>query len=183
MEYLASGRHFHLSSLFLHRSLQPALPGIFRELKSAGLSLSLDTNDDPEGRWQGVLDELLQLVDIFLPNESEAMQITATTDAESAAAVLAERVPLVVIKCGKRGAFLRSGQQQWIVPGTPVSPKDSIGAGDSFNAGFLSAWLRGKPPEACAAFGNRTAALSMSRSGGTEAFRNQAMVNELFEEA
>jgi sugar/nucleoside kinase (ribokinase family) len=183
MQYLTSGRHFHLSSLFLHRSLQSALPGIFREIKSAGLSLSLDTNDDPEGRWHGVLDELLQLVDIFLPNENEAMQITATKDAESAAAALSKYVPLVVIKCGKRGALLRAGDQQWIVPGAPVTPKDSIGAGDSFNAGFLSAWLQGKSPETCAAFGNRTAALSMRRPGGTEAFRDQAMVKKLLEEA
>jgi hypothetical protein len=49
--YLASGRHFHLSSLFLHKMLQPDLPGIFRQLKARGLTLSLDTNDDPENRW------------------------------------------------------------------------------------------------------------------------------------
>lgn len=84
MTYLASGQHFHLSSLFLHRALQSDLPRICRGLKSEGLTISLDTNDDPEDRWGGALDELLGIVDIFLPNEDEACRITGKTDAEGA---------------------------------------------------------------------------------------------------
>jgi sugar/nucleoside kinase (ribokinase family) len=179
MDYLASGRHFHLSSLFLHKALQPDLPGIFRELKAAGLTLSLDTNDDPEDRWQSGLDELLGLVDIFLPNEDEARRITGEPDAERAAATLARRLPMVVVKCGKRGALVRSGDQQCLVPTEPVTPVDTIGAGDSFNAGFLSAYLQGESLEACAAFGNRTAALSTLRSGGTESFRDPYLLESL----
>lgn len=68
LDYLKSARHFHLSSLFLQRALAPALPKLFRELKNAGLTLSLDTNDDPDDQWGGVLDELLDLVDILLLN-------------------------------------------------------------------------------------------------------------------
>jgi len=180
MDYLASGRHFHLSSLFLHKAQQPDLPRVFRDLKSAGLTLSLDTNDDPEDRWEGGLDELLGLVDIFLPNEGEARRITGTADAEQAAEALAQRVPVVVIKCGKRGALVRARDLQWSVPTEPVTPVDTIGAGDSFNAGFLSAWLRGESLEASAAFGNRTAALSTLRSGGTESFREPALMETLF---
>jgi sugar/nucleoside kinase (ribokinase family) len=180
MDYLASARHFHLSSLFLHKALQPDLPRIFRELKAAGLSLSLDTNDDPEDRWEGGLDELLGIVDVFLPNEDEARRITGASDAESAAAALAKRVPVVVVKCGKRGALVRSKEQQCVVPTEPVTPVDTIGAGDSFNAGFLFAYLRGEPLSACAAFGNRTAALSTQSWGGTESFRNSKLVESLF---
>ncbi len=180
MDYLASARHFHLSSLFLHKALQPDLPGIFRELKAAGLSLSLDTNDDPEDRWEGGLDELLGIVDVFLPNEDEARRITGASDAESAAAALAKRVPVVVVKCGKRGALVRSKEGQCVVPTEPVTPVDTIGAGDSFNAGFLFAYLRGEPLTACAAFGNRTAALSTQSWGGTESFRNSKLVESLF---
>ncbi|HEX3893431.1 MAG TPA: carbohydrate kinase family protein [Terracidiphilus sp.] len=179
MDYLASGRHFHLSSLFLHKALQPDLPRIFRTLKSAGLTLSLDTNDDPEDRWQAGLDELLDLVHIFLPNEDEALRITGAADVETAASTLARRVPIVVIKCGKRGALVRTSEQQWMVPAELVTPVDTIGAGDSFNAGFLSAWLRGEPLESCAAFGNRTAALSTLRSGGTESFRDPDLLGTL----
>ena len=177
--YLSSSRHFHLSSLFLQKALQPQLPALFRQLKAAGLTLSLDTNDDPEDRWGDPLDELLGLVDIFLPNDDEARRITRTLDAESAIEVLAKRVPLVAVKCGKRGSLVQQGSRRWCIPAEIVAPVDTIGAGDSFNAGFLAAWLRGESPQACAAFGNRTAAFSALRAGGTEAFRERALVQSL----
>ena len=180
MDYLASSRHFHLSSLFLHKALKSKLPALFRQLKAAGLTLSLDTNDDPEDRWGDPLDELLGLIDIFMPNDDEACRITGKPDAESAIAVLAERVPLVAVKCGKNGSLVQQGTQRWRVPAQSVTPVDTVGAGDSFNAGFLAAYLRGESPEACAAFGNRTAALSTLRAGGTEAFRDHTLVQSLF---
>lgn len=183
LTYLASSRHFHLSSLFLHKALQPDLPRICRHLKAAGLSLSLDTNDDPEDRWGGALDELIGIVDIFMPNEDEACRITGKTNAESAIEALAKRIPLVAIKCGKRGALVQKGTSRWMVPGEPVTPVDTIGAGDSFDAGFLTAYLRGEAPEACAAFGNRTAALSTLRQGGTESFRDPQFVEEFLQQA
>jgi len=178
MAYLASGRHFHLSSLFLHKALQPDLPKICRQLKGEGLTLSLDTNDDPEDRWGGALDELLGMVDIFLPNEQEACRIAGKPDPESAIEALARRVPLVAVKCGKRGALVQAANRRWLLPAASVAPIDTIGAGDSFDAGFLTAYLRGEPPDACAAFGNRTAALSTLRPGGTESFRDPALVRE-----
>jgi sugar/nucleoside kinase (ribokinase family) len=178
MDYLASGRHFHLSSFFLHKALQPDLPRIFRQLKAEGLTLSLDTNDDPEDRWGNGFDELLGIVDIFLPNEDEACRITGKPDAESAIEVLAKRVPLVAVKCGRRGALVQAGTQRWRLPAACVTPVDTIGAGDSFNAGFLAAYLRGEAPDACAAFGNRAAALSTLRPGGTESFRDSELMED-----
>jgi len=183
MPYLASGRHFHLSSLFLHKALEPDLPRIFRQLKAEGLTLSLDTNDDPEDRWEGVLDELLGIVDIFLPNDDEACRITGKADAETAIEALAKRVPLVAVKCGKRGALVQVANRRWLVPAESVTPLDTIGAGDSFDAGFLAAYLRGEAPDACAAFGNRTAALSTLRPGGTESFRDPELVREFLSRA
>jgi sugar/nucleoside kinase (ribokinase family) len=182
MDYLASGRHFHLSSLFLHQALQPDLPRIFKQFKAAGMTISLDTNDDPEDRWESGLDELLGLVDIFLPNDDEACRITGKPDAESALASLAQRIPIVAIKCGKRGALVQMGDKKWEVPGQSVAPIDTIGAGDSFDAGFLAAYVRGETPDACAAFGNRTAALSTLRPGGTESFRDPQLVRDLLAE-
>ena len=178
LDYLASSRHFHLSSLFLHKALKPHLPGMFRWLKAKGLTLSLDTNDDPEGLWGSPLDELLSIVDVFLPNEDEACHMTGERTAEAAIRALAMRVPLVAIKCGRRGALVQSNAGQWFVPATPVIPVDTIGAGDSFNAGFLTAWLRGETPDACASFGNRVAALSTLRPGGTESFRDPDFIKD-----
>ena len=178
LSYLASASHFHLSSLFLHKALRADLPRICRQLKSDGLTISLDTNDDPEDKWGEPLEELLGIVDIFLPNEDEACRITGKPDAESAMEALSKRVPLVAIKCGKRGSLVASTSGKKFVPAQVVTPVDTIGAGDSFDAGFLAAHLRGEAPEACAAFGNRTAALSTLRPGGTESFRDPNFMRE-----
>ncbi|MFZ0691833.1 MAG: carbohydrate kinase family protein [Acidobacteriaceae bacterium] len=177
VSWLRASRHFHLSSLFLQRALAPELPVLFREFKDAGLTLSLDTNDDPEDQWDGVLDELLDLVDILLPNEAEACRIARRGTLDEALAALAARVPCVAVKCGKRGSIVQKGGSHWESAGIEVDPVDSIGAGDSFNAGFLFAWLQGLDPETCARAGNITGALSTLRPGGTEAFRDRQLVD------
>ena len=85
LESLADARHFHLSSYYLQSSLRPNVPDLFRRLKAAGLTISLDTNDDPEGRFEDDLYNVLELVDIFLPNQREACRIAGTDDLEIAA--------------------------------------------------------------------------------------------------
>lgn len=174
-DYLASGRHFHLSSLFLQRGLHAGLPELFRALKKTGLTISLDTNDDPDDRWNGVLDELLDCTDLLLPNELEANSIAGCDDIQDSLRVLSKRVPLIAVKCGARGSLVQQGEKQTHVEPIPVTPVDSIGAGDSFNAGFLFAYLRGLDPTECAAAGNIAGALSTLRSGGTESFREPAL--------
>jgi sugar/nucleoside kinase (ribokinase family) len=175
LDYLCSARHFHLSSLFLQKGLQPGLPDLFRTLKRHGLTLSLDTNDDPDDRWNSVLDEILPMVDVFLPNEDEACRVARKPSIEEALDILAARTPLIAVKCGARGALVQQGTRRFHVPGVLVTPVDTIGAGDSFNAGFLAAWLRGASPEICARAGNIAGALSTQRPGGTEAFRDAAL--------
>jgi sugar/nucleoside kinase (ribokinase family) len=172
LAYLTSARHFHLSSLFLQTGLHPGLPQLFDDLRSAGLTVSLDTNDDPTGAWHGVLDLLLDKVDILLPNEDELLQIADAATTEQALDKLAPRLPLIVVKCGTRGALVQRGKERKWVPPCVVEPVDTIGAGDSFNAGFLNAWLAGEDPMRAAAMGNLTGALSTLRPGGVEAHRD-----------
>jgi sugar/nucleoside kinase (ribokinase family) len=174
-DYLASARHFHLSSLFLQRGLHPDLPQLFRDLKRAGLTVSLDTNDDPDDRWNGVLNELLDLTDILLPNEAEACRIAHRDTLDEALAWLSRHVPMIVIKRGSHGALIQRGIERIMVDPVEVQPVDSIGAGDTFNAGFLSAWLRGAEPRNAAMAGNIAGALSTMRPGGTEAFRDPSL--------
>lgn len=181
IDYLASGRHFHLSSLFLLPGLHAGLPELFRELKQRGLTLSLDTNDDPEGLWGGVLPELLPFVDVLLPNEDEVRRIAGRDSVEDALDVVAATVPLIVVKCGRQGALVQQGKRRIAVPGIAVEPLDTIGAGDSFNAGFLNAWLAGVAVEKCAEAGNITGALSTQKPGGTEAFRDPAILREFLQ--
>jgi sugar/nucleoside kinase (ribokinase family) len=174
LEYLKSARHFHMSSFYLQRGLQPDVPRLFKELKLAGLTISLDCNDDPDDQWKGSIREALRYVDIFLPNEREAMRLTGSGDVQTAAKELSEIVELVVIKLGAHGVMARRGNEQWTSPALKIDLVDPVGAGDSFDAGFLNEYLRGSDVPACLASGNLAGALSVTRAGGTEAFRDAA---------
>lgn len=182
VDYLKSSRHFHLSSLYLQHALAPGLPKLFQELKLAGLTISLDTNDDPDNRWGYPLDEILPFVDIFMPNESEACRITKKDTLEDALSVLSPRVACIAVKCGLRGSVVKTRDQYISAEPISVTPVDTIGAGDSFNAGFLFAWLHGLSYSECARAGNITGALSTLRSGGTEAFRDPSLVSTFLSE-
>jgi sugar/nucleoside kinase (ribokinase family) len=174
LAYLASARHFHMSSLFLQRALSPRVPELFQRMKTAGLTTSLDTNDDPDDRWDGVLEQTLPYVDVLLPNEGEAMKIARVDDLETAMARLAQSVKTVVVKMGSRGATAIRGGQRFTAPAVKVQVVDPVGAGDSFDAGFLHQFLRGADLPACLAYGNLCGAFSTTACGGTEAFRDQA---------
>ncbi|WP_254063480.1 carbohydrate kinase family protein [Granulicella sp. S190] len=178
IDYLASGRHFHLSSLFLQTGLHPGLPRLLAELKSRGLTISLDTNDDPVDEWGGILDDVLPLIDILMPNEDELLRIAGVFSIEDALAKVGTIVPLIVVKRGARGTLISERGIKTEVPTVAVTPVDTIGAGDSFNAGFLTAYLKGNSPNFCAAAGNVTGALSTQRAGGTEAFRDQSLLQD-----
>ncbi|MGN6720153.1 MAG: carbohydrate kinase family protein, partial [Candidatus Binatia bacterium] len=173
-EYLTSAGHFHLSSFYLQRGLQSDIPQLFKKLKSAGLTISLDCNDDPDDEWDGGIREALHYVDVFLPNAREAMRLTGVQDVQTAARQLSELVGIVVIKLGADGAMARRGHDQWASPGLKIDVVDPVGAGDSFDAGFLHEFLRGSGVPACLASGNLAGALSVTRAGGTEAFRDAA---------
>ena len=171
---IAQARHFHLSSLFLQTGLHSGLPGLLAKLKARGLSISLDTNDDPSDRWNGVLHEILPFIDILLPNQNELCRMARRATVVDALDALSPTVPMIIVKCGSEGALVQHHGSRTAIPPIPVEAFDSIGAGDSFNAGFLAAWLSGQSPEESARAGNITGALSTVQAGGVEAFRRAA---------
>jgi sugar/nucleoside kinase (ribokinase family) len=172
---LSRARHFHLSSLYLQKGMHAGLPSLCKRLKEAGLSISLDTNDDPADEWGEPLHELLQYVDCFLPSESEVCRMTDCDNLEGALEALPAAIPLVVVKRGPFGARVREAKKTFDVAPIKVSPVDTIGAGDSFDAGFLLAYLAGKDAKTCAQAGNIAGALSTQGAGGTEAFRDKSL--------
>jgi sugar/nucleoside kinase (ribokinase family) len=180
LEYLANSRHFHISSFFLQQGLRNRVPELFRTLKGAGLTISLDTNDDPDDLWQCGLSEALPYVDVFLPNAREARRICGTEDLQLALNKLAEIVPIVAIKNGIEGATARYRGQVYSAPVIKVDSLDAVGAGDSFDAGFLHEYLCGSDVQTCLMMGNAAGAFSTTRAGGTEAFRDAQYKEQFF---
>jgi sugar/nucleoside kinase (ribokinase family) len=180
LNYLSDSLHFHFSSYYLQRSLRPRVGELFRYLKSKGLTISLDTNDDPDDRWAGGLHELLGYVDVFLPNEREACKVAGTEDLDAGIEKLSKLVPLVVVKVGSKGAIAQRGSERFTSPPQEVVAIDTIGAGDSFDAGFLHEYVQGSDLAMCLASANRAGAFSTTRPGGTEAFRDGAHRDRFF---
>jgi len=180
LDYLADSRHFHFSSYYLQRALRPRVGELFQRLKAKGLTISLDTNDDPEDRWEGGLHEVLRYVDVFLPNEREACKAAGTEDLETAVHKLSAFVPLVVVKLGRKGALAQKDSERFESASKEVVPVDTVGAGDSFDAGFLHEYVKGSALPTCLASANKAGAFSTTRPGGTEAFRDAAHRENFF---
>ncbi len=106
-------------------------------------------------------------VDLFLPNAREARRFTGVTDLGDAIRSLAALGPLVVVKDGAHGAYACAQGRIIHEPAIPVTALDTTGAGDCFNAGFVKAWLDGKPLEECLRWGNIVGGLSTTVRGGT----------------
>lgn len=182
LDYLADSKHFHLSSYYLQTKLRPHVTSLFRQFKDAGLTISLDTNDDPSDRWEDGLREVLQYVDVFLPNSREACRIAGTDDVKLAAARFAEVVPIVVVKLGREGSMAQRGSEIFVSEPLKVEAVDAVGAGDSFDAGFLNQFVQGADLSACLHSGNAAGAFSTTRPGGTEAFRDREHRKNFFRE-
>lgn len=163
--------HLHVAAYFLLPGLAAGLPGLLAEARSHGVTTSLDTNWDPAEAWKGLADCLPHL-DIFLPNATEAVAIARALGgdpdgAEEAARQLAACGPIVVVKDGPAGGFAVAGDQLVRAPGLVVGVVDTTGAGDSFDAGFLTAWLDRKDLPTAVRWGTAAGSLSTTGSGGT----------------
>ncbi len=154
------------------------IPGFYYgRLLEAGLALArakriklvMDGNSSAEGSRLAdpVVHRAVQSVDVLLPNASEARRMTGKDDLVQAIRTLAELGPLVVVKDGARGAYACSSGEIVHAPAIRVEPLDTTGAGDCFDAGFIRAWLDGRPLEQCLQWGNVVGGLSTLARGGT----------------
>jgi sugar/nucleoside kinase (ribokinase family) len=166
-EMLKIARHLHVASYFLQTDLQPDLPALFQRAHTFGLTTSLDTNYDPTGVWAG-FDELLKVTNVFLPNEREALSLTGESSIDLAVDRFRSKVETVGIKLGAEGAFGASNGEKARVASIPVDVVDAVGAGDSFDAGFLYGYLNRWSLEQSLRLACVSGALSTQRAGGTD---------------
>ena len=159
--------HLHISSYFMQERLRPAIRGLFAEARRLGLTTSLDPGYDPSETWGRDLRDTLAEVDVFFPNEVELRALSGSDDPEEGLRRLQNGRTRVVAKLGALGAMTFDHEVAVRVPALPVKTLDTTGAGDSFNAGFLHAWLRGEPLLSCLRLGGACGALSTQGLGGT----------------
>jgi ribokinase len=166
-------RHVHVASFFLQPRLAEGLPDLFRRARARGATTSLDTNWDPSERWEGVA-EVLPYVDVLLPNAAELMALATVAgggavpvDVDAAAGVLTRTGTTVALKDGADGGRVWTTAGCWSTPGLAVDLVDAVGAGDSFNAGFLAGRLAGLAPAEALRWAVGCGSLSVRAAGGS----------------
>jgi len=177
-ELLRGRRHLHMSSFYLQRGLWRDVWRIFQRAHGMGLTTSFDTGWPSSAEVSGDLEKAWPHVDLFLPNEAEVVALSGCSDVDSATVWFAERVPTVAVKLGAEGAMARRGSEVVRRSAFEVEVVETTGAGDSFNGGFVHAWLEGLDLGDCLDLGNACGALSTRAPGGTT---SQAALGEAME--
>jgi sugar/nucleoside kinase (ribokinase family) len=177
-DLLGRVRHVHLGSTALIGPLRAGLPGLLEAAHAAGATTSFDPNWDPAERWEGT-DQLLAAADVALPNLTEAQRISGERDPLDAAQDLARRAslgrpegvppPIIAVKLGSEGALAVQGGQVARRDAPRTDVVDTTGAGDSFDAGFVAALIRGRPLEEALGLAVVCGSLSTRGIGGTAA--------------
>ena len=170
--------HLHLTSYYLQTGLRPSFTNLFRQAKAAGLTTSFDPNSDPRDKWDRNIDSVLKYTDVLFVNEREALKLTRSNTLDGALKTLGAKVNCAVIKRGARGATAIHNKEVFNDSGFRIRAIDTTGAGDSFDAGFLSAYLRKAPLAECLQIGNACGALSAMNIGGTAGQPTQQQLQE-----
>jgi ribokinase len=177
-------RHVHIASVFLIPALASEGGTLVAAARRVGATVSVDTNFDPAGEFAAP--EWLRDADVLMPNETEALALARGGEEEvaaprgeddllAAARHLAARGALVAVKRGAAGALAVRGDEVVEAPAPPATGTDSVGAGDSFDAGLVWALLDGRPLDEALGIACACGALSLRAAGGID---GQATLDE-----
>lgn len=180
---LALARHLHFSSYYLQEGMKSGVGKMFESAKKLDMTTSFDMQWDPKEKWDLDYTNVLPYVDIFLPNENEIIHLTQENSINDALKKLSRISNEIAVKKGSNGSLLQ-------YKGTIISKEpflnnnvvDAIGAGDSFNAGFIFKYINGFSPEECLEFGNLMGAINTTAAGGTTAFANYEDIMKIAKE-
>lgn len=172
LKIIKNTRHLHVGSYYLLKQLKPDLPKLFDHAHDYGISISLDTNYDPLKKWRDGLEQLLEKVDILLPNSTECCEIAGIPDLDQAVDYLRTKVHYLAVKLGEKGALLCIDHKKYYSDPIRVDVVDTVGAGDSFDAGFIYGYLAGWMPEHILKFATVCGSLSTRKAGGIDAQPN-----------
>lgn len=182
-DMLKQAQHLHVSSVFLQPALKPGLVDLFKRAKQFGLTTSLDPQWDPAENWNCDWKNLLPLVDVFLPNIEELKNITQKINLSDAVNAIKNSANLIVAKNSTEGATAFYKDEIVEQPAFINHDfADAIGAGDSFNAGFIRQFIRDKSLKQCAELGAVCGAINTTQKGGTAAFKDFDTVKKIAKE-
>lgn len=179
-DIITEAGHLHVSSVFMQPALKPGLISLFKRAKFFGLTTSLDPQWDPSEKWDLNLEELLPHVDVFLPNRAELLNLTGAQTIEDGIDQIVDYANIIAVKDGADGSILvQRGRIDRLPAFLNKNVADAIGAGDSFDAGFIFQYIQDKPLLECLKFANLTGAINTTEAGGTTAFESKDRIMEI----
>ena len=182
-EAFSKAKHLHFSSYYLQPGIRNDVGLLFEKAKQLGLTTSFDMQWDPDEKWDLNYKEVLPNVDIFLPNEQELLNLTGKDDLDAALNDISQYSNSVAVKMGNKGSLLYSNKSKTEKNAYLNNQVvDAIGAGDSFNAGFIFKFIQGEPLDKCQNFGNLIGAINTTAAGGTTAFTNYNTILKIAKE-
>lgn len=173
-EHIEDFNHFHLSNYFLQNGIKKDITEIFKKAKDSGLTTSLDLQWDPANTWDFDYKSCLPYVDVFLPNEAELIALSKKGNLQDAEKEILKYANILALKMGEKGAKVITRDLHHLVkPYLNKTYKDAIGAGDSFNAGFIQKYLEEASLKTCLQHANLMGSLNTLKRGGTTAFTSK----------
>ncbi len=179
-ELFTQSKHIHVSSIFLQPKLKKGLSDLFKKAKEYGLTTSLDPQWDPNEKWEFDYKNILPNVDVFLPNKEEILHLTSTHDIKLAYEKIKDYANKVIVKMGIEGATIFTKTKEvYLTSFRNENVIDAIGAGDSFDAGFIYKFIHNSTLEECLNFANLVGAINTTAAGGTGAFESFEKIKEI----
>ncbi len=180
MEYIFNSRLLHIGG-YLHFPQKKVFKEIIRNTVEQGVKISIDTQfplKPLEKPWLKALPDCLDLVDIMFMDENEAFGLTSAPTIEAAATQLLDLgINIVAIKLGAKGCLVCSQNKQIRKPAIDVENMvDSIGAGDSFDCGFVTGFLEGLSLEKMTELALEVASYSLKGVGGSSTIPSRAEI-------
>lgn len=170
VEKVKEARHIHLTSYMGRKNHEQYLE-LLKEIKASGTTtVSFDVGWDDAGEWYQGIYELYPYIDILFMNETEAIHYSRKKEVIDAIKDFGKTCKLVVAKLGKKGSIAVKDGHIYEATSYSVEAIDTTGAGDSFNAGFVYGFLKGKSIEEALKYGNACGGLSVTALGGNTGF-------------
>lgn len=179
-DLLRSCSHLHVSSIFMQPALKKGIVRLFQRAKKTNLTTSLDTQWDPEEKWDCDWENLLPLVDVFMPNLEELKNITGQKEPGACIHKIKDWTNIIAVKDGINGSLICNNGKIFKQPAfINRQVRDTIGAGDSFNAGFIHQFIKDKPLKDCSELAAICGAVNTTSYGGTTAFSSKEDVRKI----
>lgn len=157
-DYFEGHDYFHIEGYLVQN--QALIRKAVELAHDAGCIISLDmaSYNVVESNNAFLHDIIDRYVDIVFANETEAKAFTKLPDPKKSLEEISTHCKIAVVKVGKDGSWVRSGDEEYKIPAWPAEPVDATGAGDTYAAGFLYAHSLGMPLKVCGEIGSIIAA-------------------------